>query len=199
MMVKICGITNQEDAHAAVDAGASALGFNFYRESPRYISPTGASLIAEKLPEGVLKVGVFVDDTPDMIARIALHAGLDVAQLHGGAECSALRVWRACPIRDSIELDSLNDPSAEAILLDTASVELHGGTGLNFRWALAKEAALSTTKKIIVAGGLDEDNVQVAIAEAQPWGVDACSRLESSPGRKDHIRMKKFIRAALAA
>jgi phosphoribosylanthranilate isomerase len=199
MMVKICGITNRDDAHAAVEAGASALGFNFYRESPRYISPTDASLIAEKVPEGVLKVGVFVDDTPDAIARIALQAGLDVAQLHGEAECSAMRVWRACPIRDSIEFDCLNDPSAEAILLDTASVEFRGGTGLTFRWALAKEAARSTSKKIIVAGGLDEDNVQIAIAEAQPWGVDACSRLESSPGRKDHLKMKKFIRAALAA
>jgi phosphoribosylanthranilate isomerase len=199
MMVKICGITNRDVAHAAVEAGASALGFNFYRESPRYISPTDASLIAEKVPEGVLKVGVFVDDTPDAIARIALQAGLDVAQLHGEAECSAMRVWRACPIRDSIEFDCLNDPSAEAILLDTASVEFRGGTGLTFRWALAKEAARSTSKKIIVAGGLDEDNVQIAIAEAQPWGVDACSRLESSPGRKDHLKMKNFIRAALAA
>jgi phosphoribosylanthranilate isomerase len=199
MMVKICGITNQDDAHAAVDAGASALGFNFYRESPRYISPTGASLIAEKLPEGVLKVGVFVDDTPDAIARIALQAGLDVAQLHGEAECAAMRVWRACPIRHAIEFDCLNDPSAEAILLDTASADFRGGTGLTFRWTLAKQAARSTTKKIIVAGGLDEDNVQIAIAEAQPWGVDACSRLESSPGRKDHLKMKNFIRAALAA
>src|SRR5205823_4739090 len=105
MMVKICGITNQDDAQAAVEAGASALGFNFYRDSPRYISPTGASLIAEKLPAGVLKVGVFVDDTPDAIARIALQAGLDVAQLHGEAECPAMRIWRACPIRDSIEFD----------------------------------------------------------------------------------------------
>ena len=199
MMVKICGITNQDDAHAAVDAGASALGFNFYRESPRYISPTGASLIAEKLGEGVLKVGVFVDDTPEVIAKIALQAGLDVAQLHGEAECPSMRVWRACPIRDSVEFDCLNDPGAEAILLDTASVELGGGTGLTFRWTLAREAALSTTKKIIVAGGLDEDNVHIAIAEAQPWGVDACSRLESSPGRKDHVRMRNFIRAALAA
>jgi phosphoribosylanthranilate isomerase len=199
MMIKICGITNQDDAHAAVNAGASALGFNFYRESPRYISPTGASLIAEKLPEGVLKVGVFVDDTPDVIAKIALQAGLDVAQLHGEAACPAVRVWRACPIRDSIEFDCLEDPSAEAILLDTGSAELRGGTGLTFRWALAREAAKSTTKKIIVAGGLDEDNVQIAIAEAQPWGVDACSRLESSPGRKDHLRMRNFIRAALAA
>lgn len=199
MMVKICGITNQDDAHAAVEAGASALGFNFYRDSPRYISPTGASLIAQKLPDGVLKVGVFVNDTPDTIAKIALHAGLDVAQLHGDAECPAMRVWRACPVRDLIDLHCLQDPTAEAFLFDTASGELRGGTGLTFCWALAKQAAKSTTRKIIVAGGLDEDNVQIAIAEAQPWGVDACSRLESSPGRKDHLKMKKFIRAALAA
>lgn len=224
MMVKICGITNKDDADAAVEAGASALGFNFYRESPRYISPTGASLIAEKLPEKVLKVGVFVDEKPDTIAKIALQAGLDIAQLHGESQCAALRVWRVCSVPNTIEFDSLatkaqsrlesilqivtdselsegiaRDPNAEAILLDTASIELRGGTGLTFRWGIAKEAAKSTDKKIIVAGGLDEDNVQMAIAEAQPWGVDACSRLESSPGRKDRIRMRKFIQAALAA
>src|SRR5438105_13401749 len=133
MMVKICGITSQDDAQAAVDAGASALGFNFYRDSPRYISPTGASLIAEKLPANVLKVGVFVDDTSDAIAKIALEAALDVAQLHGQAECAAMRVWRACPIRNSIEFDCLNDAGAEAFLLDTASSEFRGGTGLTFR------------------------------------------------------------------
>ncbi|MGI8745005.1 MAG: phosphoribosylanthranilate isomerase [Bryobacteraceae bacterium] len=199
MMVKICGITNREDAQAATDAGASALGFNFWRDSPRYISPTGASLITEKLPDSIVRVGVFVDETPDTIARIALQAGLNVAQLHGEAECSSMPVWRACPIRESLEFDCLADSAAEAFLLDTASTELRGGTGLTFRWTLAKEAARATGKKVIVAGGLDENNVRQAIAEAQPWGVDTCSRIESSLGRKDHDRMTKFIRAALSA
>lgn len=199
MMVKVCGITNWEDARAAADCGVSALGFNFWRHSPRYISPNGASLITEKLPASILKVGVFVDETPDIIAKVVLQANLDVAQLHGTSECPALLRWRACLVGDTLEIDCLTDLDAAAFLLDTASAELRGGTGLTFRWALAKQAAQSMGKKIVVAGGLDGDNVRTAIAEAQPWGVDSCSRLESSPGRKDHIKMKNFIRAALAA
>ena len=199
MMVKICGITNREDAHAAAESGASALGFNFWRHSPRYISPTGASLITEKLPDTILKVGVFVDETPDVILRISLRANLDIAQLHGQSECPARRHWRACLVREGHRVDFLRDLDAEVFLLDTASAKLRGGTGVTFPWSLAKEAAQTTDKKIVIAGGLDADNVQIAIAEAQPWGVDSCSRLESSPGRKDHTKMQKFIRAALAA
>lgn len=199
MMVKVCGITNWQDALAATECGASALGFNFWRHSPRYISPTGASLITEKLPASILKVGVFVDETPDVIAKVALQANLDVAQLHGASECPALRRWRACRVRETLEIDCLADLEEEALLLDTASAQLRGGTGLTFRWSLAKDAAQTIGKKIIIAGGLDASNVQTAIAEAQPWGVDSCSRLESAPGRKDHEKMKNFIHAALAA
>ena len=199
MMVKICGITNPEDAQAAVDAGATALGFNFWRHSPRYISPTAASLITEILPGSTLKVGVFVDETPEVIAKIALQAHLDVAQLHGASECLAVRRWRACLVRETLEIDCPPDLEAEAFLLDTASPKLRGGTGLTFDWSLAKAAAVKIRKNIVIAGGLDADNVQTAIAEAQPWGVDSCSRLESSPGRKDHLKMQMFIRAALAA
>ena len=93
MMVKICGITNREDALAAVDAGASAIGFNFYRDSPRYISHTGAAMIGEKIPANVWKVGVFVNDWPEMIARVVIDAGLDVVQLHGTSEALGVRIW----------------------------------------------------------------------------------------------------------
>jgi phosphoribosylanthranilate isomerase len=199
MMVKICGITNREDALAAAEAGAGALGLNFYRNSPRYVSPTGAAMITAKLPANILKVGVFVDETDESITRIAAQAGLDVAQLHGTSECTTLPVWRARSIEDSVDPALFTDSTAEAYLLDTASRELRGGTGLPFPWHLAREASTYTDKKIILAGGLDEDNVQWAIAEAQPWGVDVCSRIESSPGQKDHQKMKKFIAAALAA
>ena len=198
MMIKICGITNREDAEAAVDAGASAIGLNFYRQSPRYVSPTGAAMIAAKVPASVLKVGVFVDEPPDTVARIALEAGLDVAQLHGDSSCTTLPVWRALPIREAVEVSWFADDAAEAFLLDTPSATLQGGTGQTFRWALAREAGQLTSKKIIVAGGLDECNVQQAIEEARPWGVDVCSRIESEPGRKDHARMRQFIQAALA-
>jgi phosphoribosylanthranilate isomerase len=192
MMVKICGITNREDAMAAVDAGASAIGFNFYRESPRYISHTGAAMIAEKIPASVWKVGVFVNETPESIAKIALDAGLDVAQLHGTSEARGIRIWRAYQADESL-LDQMNHEVVEALLIDTPSSELYGGTGRTFDWSLAKELSINT----IIAGGLDADNVRLAIEQAQPWGVDACSRIEKSPGLKDHEKMRNFVKAAL--
>ncbi|MGD0298682.1 MAG: phosphoribosylanthranilate isomerase [Bryobacteraceae bacterium] len=194
MMVKICGITNRDDAMAAVDAGASAIGFNFYHESPRYISPTGAALIAGKIPTNVWKVGVFVDETAETVAKIALRVGLDVAQLHGISEARGIRIWHAAKAGDPDGLALFAaDETIEAFLLDTPSDRLHGGTGTTFDWSIAK----GLPHKIIVAGGLDGENVAQAIAEAQPWGVDACSRLEKSPGLKDHFKMRKFIIAAL--
>jgi len=193
MMVKICGITNREDALAAVEAGASAIGFNFYRDSPRYISPTGAAMIAEKIPDGVWKVGVFVDEMPETIAKIALDVGLDVAQLHGLSEARGLRIWRAVAAGGPEPEKSTE--VAEALLIDTPSQELRGGTGNTWHWADARRYH----GKIIIAGGLDVSNVRQAIEKAQPWGVDACSRLEKSPGVKDHEKMKDFVKAALSA
>jgi phosphoribosylanthranilate isomerase len=192
MMVKICGITNRDDALAAVEAGASAIGFNFYRDSPRYISPTGAALIAEKLPASVWKVGVFVNDTTETVAKVALDAGLDVAQLHGTAEARGIRIWRARAARDT-PLEGIADDDAEAILLDNPSAEHYGGTGITFDWWRAR----GLPKNIVIAGGLDASNVRLAIEAAQPWGVDACSRIEKSPGLKDHEKMNKFVKAAL--
>ncbi len=199
MMVKICGITNRDDALAAAEYGATAIGLNFYRESPRYISPTGAATIAAMLPIKILKVGIFVDEPPDSVTKTAIRVGLDVAQLHGGAHCSSLPVWRALPICEArMRVYSFKDELFDALLLDTPSATLHGGTGQTFRWTLAREVAERTRTKIIIAGGLDESNVQTALAEAQPWGVDICSRIEIEPGRKDRQKMKKFIQAALA-
>lgn len=192
MMIKICGITNLVDAKAAEEAGASAIGFNFYKDSPRYVSPTGASLIAEKLGANVTKVGVFVDEPPDVVARVALQVGLDVAQLYGLADARGMRIWRAVPAGDTFDL-ALSDETAEALLVDTPSETLLGGTGETFDWSMVRGAK----KNIIVAGGLDADNVRRAIDIAQPWGVDACSRLEKSPGIKDHEKMRRFIEAAL--
>jgi len=205
MMVKICGITNREDALAAIEAGASAIGFNFYRESPRYISHTGAAMIAEKIPANVWKVGVFVNETPEGIAKIMLDAGLDVAQLHGSSEARGIRIWRACPANGLVcEFGAAPEaagqgeqPAAgtvEALLIDAPSSELYGGTGQTFDWSLAKRLA---PFRVIIAGGLDADNVRIAIEQARPWGVDACSRIEKSPGLKDHEKMRKFVKAAL--
>jgi len=192
MMVKICGITNRDDAMAAVEAGASAVGFNFYRDSPRYVSPTGAAMISSKISASVWKVGVFVNETPEVIAKIALDVGLDVAQLHGTSDALGIRIWRACR-PDASLIACMGDDTAEALLLDSPSEGQHGGTGRTFDWSRARV----NLKKIIIAGGLDASNVRQAIEEAQPWGVDACSRLERSPGLKDHEKMRKFVKAAL--
>ncbi|HTR36014.1 MAG TPA: phosphoribosylanthranilate isomerase [Bryobacteraceae bacterium] len=190
-MVKICGITNREDALAAVEAGASAIGFNFYRESPRYISPTGAAMIAEKLPANVWKVGVFVNERAETIARIVIEAGLDIAQLHGISEGRGVRIWQAMSPVDQVALALLGD--VEAVLIDSPMDTASGGTGKTWDWSQAPHLE----QKIIVAGGLDASNVRTAIEQAHPWGVDACSRLEKSPGIKDHEKMRKFIHAAL--
>jgi phosphoribosylanthranilate isomerase len=192
VIVKICGITNREDALAAVEAGASAIGFNFYRQSPRYISHTGAAMIAEKIPAQVWKVGVFVDEPAESIAKTVIEAGLDVAQLYGISEARGVRVWRAVPA--DIELKAPLPGDVEAFLIDTPSDRLFGGTGNTWNWKLAP----NLRSKIIIAGGLDAENVRTAIEQAHPWGVDACSRIEREPGVKDHEKMRKFIQAALA-
>jgi len=193
MMVKICGITNREDALAAVEAGASAIGFNFYRDSPRYISHTGAAMIAEKLPSNVWKVGVFVNESPETIAKIVIEAGLDVAQLHGTSEALGVRVWRAVSATDRPEVIAMMAEGAEAVIIDSPRDRSSGGTGETWDWTQVPHL----TEKIIIAGGLDADNVREAIEQAHPWGVDACSRLEKSPGIKDHQKMRNFIHAAL--
>ncbi len=195
MMVKICGITNLDDALAAVEAGASALGFNFYPGSPRYVPVSAAQPILEVLPHKVLKVGVFVTPDAGSASEIAHAAGLDVIQIHGDSPeyPEGVRVWRAVRAAPGLDLCAL-DPVAEALLLDTPSDILHGGTGQTFDWALARGAG----RRIVLAGGLDHTNVREAIQTALPWGVDACSRLESEPGRKDHNKMRQFIQAALA-
>jgi len=190
MMIKICGITNEEDALLAADSGASAIGFNFYSKSPRYIEPEAARRIGGQLPAGLLKVGVFVDGDPNRVAELA---ALDVVQLHGSASASGIRIWRAHHVDASFTAASLDDESAEAFLLDTPSQTLHGGTGETFDWIRAR----GLNKRIILAGGLDASNVRAAINAADPWGVDACSRLESAPGRKDPRKVRDFIQAAL--
>src|SRR4051812_26791050 len=193
MIVKICGITNLEDAVAAVEYGANALGFHFYPKSPRYIAPADAARIASALPDGILRVGVFVNEAPAEVAHIARLAGLHIAQLHGDEPADSLpdysmRVWKAFRVSNGWTTAVLDHYDAEAFLLDGPR------SGESFDWKTARGAA----KRILVAGGLDADNVALAIREVQPWGVDACSRLEATPGRKDHDKLRRFILAALS-
>jgi phosphoribosylanthranilate isomerase len=190
-MVKICGITNREDALAAIEGGAAALGFNFYPASPRYIAPDRAAAIISGLPSAVSKVGVFVDEPPETVLQIARQAGMDIAQLHGsespGDYPQGLRVWKAIRVGQAFSLPTL--PPAEAVLLDGAS------SGQVFDWARIP----SGITNLILAGGLHAGNVREAIEQVHPWGVDACSLLEGAPGRKDHFKMAEFLKAALAA
>ena len=196
MMVKICGITNREDALAAIEGGASALGFNFYPQSPRYLTPDQAAELIAKLPATVWKVGVFVNESAERITEVTNHAGLDVAQVVGQADSlSGLRIWKAIQVDENFRLSNLDQIEAEAILLDTPAGAAHGGTGRTFDW---QKAAGPTKAKIILAGGLDATNVRQAIAAVHPWGVDTCSRIESSPGRKDHAKMAQFLKEATA-
>jgi phosphoribosylanthranilate isomerase len=188
MILKVCGITCQEDADAAVEYGANAIGFNFYPKSPRYIDPELAARI--ETPAGVLRVGVFVGKT-GQIAR------LDVVQIHGNTETAAespgnLPVWLAVQVKETLELP---DVPADAFLLDGPAGELYGGSGKTFDWSLVRNAG----RRIIVAGGLDGSNVARAVEIARPWGVDACSRIERAPGKKDHQKMKEYLSAARTA
>jgi len=190
MMVKICGITRREDAEAAVHAGASALGFIFYPKSPRYIAPALAREIGRGIE--VLKVGVFVEEPAASIEAVMRVANLDVAQIYGGGLASRLgnkdaRIWRAQRIAAGVPV--IDGSDCDAIVLDGRA------NGVTFDWHIARGAA----QRVIIAGGLDASNVREAIRIAEPWGVDASSRLEASPGIKDHEKMRQFIQAAREA
>jgi phosphoribosylanthranilate isomerase len=182
MMVKVCGITRREDAEAAVQAGASALGFIFYQQSPRYVTPDAARSLAAGLK--VWKVGVFVDQQPADIEAVMRAAQLDVAQIYGGAVPANVRTWRAVRVSQSAPPAAFLDD--EALFLDGSA------NGISFDWRIARGAA----EKVIIAGGLDPSNVREAIRIADPWGVDASSGLEISPGIKDHEKVRQFIKAA---
>ena len=197
MILKICGITNQDDATAAVEAGANAIGFNFYPGSPRYLAPERAAEI--QTGTGVRRVGVFVNEPPARVEEIARLSALDVAQLHGDetvAQCpAAVVVWKAVRVAPDFRFERYAGWPAEALLLDGPAAELYGGAGRAFDWTLAASAK----RPIILAGGLDASNVRRAVSLAHPWGVDACSSIESAPGKKDHRKMTEFLQAARAA
>ena len=199
--VKVCGITNPEDARVAADAGADAIGLVF-AESPRRVSVERAREIAAALPEGVLKVGVFVDAEPGEVLRIAREVGLDYAQLHGDEPPEALAeirdggvgVMKAVRVRNAEALAAVERYEADLFLLDAWSAEARGGTGERFDWELAK--SLRGRDNIVVSGGLGPANVREAIEYFEPYGVDASSSLEERPGKKNGERVRRFVGAA---
>lgn len=198
-LVKVCGITNSKDALICVDAGADMLGFNFYKYSPRCITPQDARRIIEQLPPDVLSVGIFVNEaSPETVTTIADQADVAVVQLHGDETpryCRALRgrrVIKALRVGQSFIPDHVGEYETEAILLDGFSPKARGGTGERCDWAVAKQAQ-QYVSKLFLAGGLTAENVAEAIAVVQPYAVDVCSSVESAPGRKDERRVRRFI------
>lgn len=194
VLVKICGITSLDDALAAVEAGANALGFNFYAKSPRFTTVEKVAKIVEKVPQNTLKVGVFVDASAEEIARAVRGAGLDVAQVYGSAAGLTVRFWQALSAGPGLQ-ESMSASAAEAFLIDTPAGAERGGTGRSFDWSLVQ----GLPGKIVLAGGLGPDNVAEAVRQVRPWGVDACSRLESAPGRKDAAKVRALIQAVREA
>ena len=194
VLVKICGITCLEDALAAVDAGADALGFNFYPASPRFATIEKVARIVQKVPQDTLRVGVFVDAGVHEIARIVREAGLDLAQVHGDPSGLTVRFWQALSAGPDLKA-KMSSGKAEAFLIDTPAGAQRGGTGRSFDWSLVRDLP----GKIVLAGGLGPDNVAEAIRQVRPWGVDACSRLESAPGRKDAAKVRALVQAVREA
>jgi phosphoribosylanthranilate isomerase len=200
--VKICGITNAEDAAIAVEAGADALGFVFYRESPRYINPTLARQIIMNLPPLVIPVGVFVDEDQQVVRSLMDDCGLEIAQLHGNESaiyCKELgrTILKALRVKDRSTFLAMAEYRGRAgvrgFVLDAFSEQAYGGTGQMIDWQLAAEAAKAAN--ILLAGGLTPENVKKAIQAVQPYGVDVSSGVERAPGKKDHEKVRAFIRA----
>ncbi len=193
-IIKVCGITRVEDALSAARDGATAIGLNFYPGSPRYVDLGLAAMIRAVLPAAVIKVGIFVDEDPERIRTTTQAVGLDVVQLHGSEvpfDCETLaplRVWKAFRVETAFDPHVLTQYPCEAFVLDGAAA------GRTFPWGIARAAA--QYGRVVVAGGLDAGNVAEVIREAQPWGVDASSRLERSPGVKDPVKVREFLNEA---
>ena len=253
--IKICGITNLDDALASIDAGANALGFVFYPRSPRYISAEQARDIVAKLPAQIERVGVFVNDSVEQVQAIARIAGLSAIQLHGGEDkrfCLSLlgalsngaprpKIFRSCPAQifdrpahepvgwDPVAVGLIEPDEAykgkrvhkihvakngdlflethgfrpgvvSGVLLDSSTAASPGGTGHTFDWERVQPWAgiINSISKLIVAGGLNPENVQEAIHILRPWGVDVSTGVERAPGKKDHQKIGAFITAVRA-
>lgn len=198
--VKICGITQVEDARDAVLLGASAIGLNFFDQSPRYVDPDRALEIIESLPPFVTVVGVFVDHpSPQSVEDFAMSLGLNAVQLHGKETpdyCSmiqSVKVIKAFRVDSAFRVEMLRNCPAEAFLLDAYSPIEFGGTGKTFNWN--QVAGADAFGPIILAGGLTPENVREAVEQLHPFAVDVSSGVESTPGKKDYEKMRRFIEA----
>jgi phosphoribosylanthranilate isomerase len=204
--VKICGITNIDDARAAIDAGADMVGVNFYRPSPRYITPEMARELVNDLKQdgrSIEVIGVFVNETIESVIDTAMLTGIDAVQIHGDESPSyceelntrdGLRVIKALQVSQEFSPNDVQQYPVEAILLDAFHRRLRGGTGQTVDFELAQKTR-RLVARLFLSGGLSPENVAGAIQEVEPYAVDACSLLESAPGKKDAARVRAFVAA----
>ena len=197
--IKICGITNIADGLAVVEAGADAVGFVFCEQSPRRVSIDSAAEIVRALPPFVMKVGVFVDASVESVRRCISECGLNLLQFHGDESpdyCVQFGVMsmKAFRVRDATFLQTVQSYRTDAWLLDAFVSEKIGGTGERFNWDLAVQAR-ELGRPIFLAGGLTPENVQEAVRKVRPYGVDVSSGVEATPGKKDHAKVRAFVKA----
>jgi phosphoribosylanthranilate isomerase len=201
--IKICGITNVEDALWAAHCGATAIGLVFAEESPRKITFSGAAEILSVVPETLVRVGVFVNEPLEHLNDCVAKLGLHFAQLHGEESpdyCKQVKgkVIKAFRVSSERDLESLQQCPVDAFLLDAFTPGKRGGSGKTFDWSLAVKAKEHGVP-IILSGGLNPDNVAEAVQTVSPWGVDASSGIEISPGKKDHDKVRLFVENAIRA
>jgi phosphoribosylanthranilate isomerase len=199
--VKVCGITNLEDARDALEAGADMLGFNFYERSPRYVTPRQARRIVDELPEASVCIGVFVNEVaPEAVERKASEAGIGVVQLHGDETpefCAGLRgllTVKALRVGAGYGVERAKRFGTDAVLLDAYVADAFGGTGHTFDWSLARRTR-EVVQRLYLAGGLTPENVADAVEAVRPFAVDVCSGVETAPGRKSLQLMRRFVEA----
>jgi phosphoribosylanthranilate isomerase len=199
--IKVCGIKNKEDALRAVSLGAWALGFIFYKKSPRYISPEVAAKIIQALPKKVVSVGVFVNETEAQISRIAKSCGLKAIQFHGDespAFCKKFKgvmIIKAIRIKNKADFKKANNFKTDFVLFDTYQKQLFGGTGKHFDWSLL-ENRKGLKSKVILSGGLNQENIGKAISSVEAYAFDVSSGVEKRPGKKCYRLLKKFFHQA---
>ncbi|MFA4842972.1 MAG: phosphoribosylanthranilate isomerase [Candidatus Omnitrophota bacterium] len=197
--VKICGITNLDDALVSIDAGCDALGFVFYKKSQRYIEPESAALILKELPVSITKIGVFANASEKHTKGIARLCGLNMLQFHGNespgfcAKFKGYKVIKSFRVKDKIDLQDILRYKTFAYLFDTFSESRIGGTGRSFNWRLLQDSG-KINKPIFLSGGLTAENVRRAIKAVGPQWVDVSSSLEARPGKKDAQKVKAFIK-----
>jgi phosphoribosylanthranilate isomerase len=196
--IKICGITRFEDARIAANLGADALGFNFFKKSPRYITPENAAQIIRQLPPFISRVGIFVDEDLSKVLEIAQIAGIDTLQLHGSespdyCDQSPLPVLKVFSVKPDMDFSIIDTYKTAGILLDTWNGQMHGGSGKTFNWTIAKNIC-ARFNNVVIAGGLGASNIVEALDTVHPYGVDINSGVEIMPGVKNPHKMRDVMK-----